>query len=146
MCEIQWQFGSLDYLIIPASKVGCVCVIYQLLNWGRAQARKRKSSPMEPLKAKATNAEKECLSSESVLWWSICHSPSFDKEMLTCYLWLPPSWIEIILVTAVQLMPTANQRPSFFLWSTFQPISWQHEKPVLSSGSVILLANEKSPQ
>ena len=56
---------------------------------------------------------------------------SVDKEMLTSYLWLPPSWIEITLVTAVQLMPTANQSPSCFLWSTFQPISLPHGEAAL---------------
>ena len=37
-------------------------------NWGRAQARKRKSSPMEPLKAKATNAENKDFLLKFVLW------------------------------------------------------------------------------
>ena len=39
---------------------------YQLLNCGRAQARKRKRRPMEPLKAKATRAGKEIISVDFV--------------------------------------------------------------------------------
>ena len=115
-------FVASDSSNILALGMDCVCVvIYQLLNCGRAQARKRKSSPIEPLKAKATNAE---ICRPNVLCcWSIV---SVDKEMLTCYLWLPPSWIEIILVTAVQLMLITNQRPRFFLRSTFRPISSQY--------------------
>ena len=65
----------------------------------------------------------ENLVSKFVLRRSMFHKSLVDKEMLTRYLWLPPSWIEIILVTAVQLMPTSNERPSFPCSSTFPPTS-----------------------
>ena len=69
-----------------------------------------------------------------------------DKEMLTSYLWLPPSWIEITLVTQCSWcrQPIRVQVSSSGVHSNQS--DRRTGKPVLSSDCVILFANESGPQ
>ena len=120
---------SLYQVYLQYSRYEQYFVIYKILTscWteGGRRREKERAGLLTHWKPRPPTLQ-ENLVSKFVLRRSMFHKSLVDKEMLTRYLWLPPSWIEIILVTAVQLMPTSNERPSFPCSSTFPPTSFQH--------------------